>query len=229
MLNKDISDSKGYAKLSPSAAVLFCMMVPHYTPYGKMNGDPGYLKGEVCPRISYLTLENIPKHLEEISEYTSVKWFEYDGRMWIHSIKFTSEHQHINMDRVGPDLLPNYSGITPTEVEVEALSLSLREGEEVPKDGPSPSTRKTPILKMANEKYIQHVKTQYNAMIDAPEETAQWRSFYNGTLNIDDLLFAACTWLIEHPEKRRTRLKQFYGNWLRNEFQRKTQRKTVGA
>lgn len=140
MLNRDISDSKGFSKLSAPAAVLFCMMVPHYTPYGKMNGDPGYLKGEVCPRIPYLTMANIPNYLKQIDEHTSVKWFEHDGRMWIHSIKFISEHQHINMERVGPDSLPNYSGLNPvpvtSEVEVKALSLSVSEG-----DAPHPVPR----------------------------------------------------------------------------------------
>lgn len=227
MLNKDISDSKGYAKLSPPAAVLFCMMVPHYTPYGKMNGDPGYLKGEVCPRIPYLTAANIPKLMKEIDEHTSVKWFEHDGRMWIHSIKFISEHQHMRMDRVAPDQLPNYSGITPAEVEVKEEVEVKRKGEEVPKDGPPPSAPENPGLKITNAEYVEHVKTQYNAMIDDPKETAQWRSFYNGSLNIDDLLFAACTWLIEHPDKRRSRLKQFYGNWLRNQFQRQTATKAA--
>lgn len=133
MLNRDISDSKGFAKLSPPAAVLFCMIVPHYSPYGKINGDPGYLKGEVCPRIPYLTLANIPKYLKEISGHTAVKWFKHDGRMWIHSINFLTEHQQINLERVGPDLLPNYSGVgpdlLPPEVEVKGKDKGEGEGD----------------------------------------------------------------------------------------------------
>jgi hypothetical protein len=133
MLNRDISDSKGFAKLSPPAAVLFCMLVPNYSPHGKMNGDPGYLKGEICPRIPYLTIKNIPGYLEEINECTSVKWFEYEARMWIHSVNFLSEHQQINLDRVGPDLLPNYSGVgpdlLPLEVKEEVEVKDKEEGE----------------------------------------------------------------------------------------------------
>lgn len=135
MLNRDISDSKGFAKLSPPAAVLFCMLIPNYSPHGKMNGDPGYLKGEICPRISYLTLKNIPAYLKEINKHTSVKWFEHEERMWIHSTNFLTEHQQINLDRVGPDLLPNYSGVGPdllppeVEVEVEVKGEVKGEGE----------------------------------------------------------------------------------------------------
>jgi hypothetical protein len=138
MLNRDISDSKGFAKLSPPAAVLFCMLIPNYSPHGKMNGDPGYLKGEICPRISYLTLKNIPAYLKEINEHTSVKWFAHEERMWIHSTNFLTEHQQINLDRVGPDLLPNYSGVgpdlLPPEVEVKGeveVEVKVKEEGEV--------------------------------------------------------------------------------------------------
>lgn len=146
MLNRDISDSKGFAKLSPAAAVLFCMMVPHYSPHGKINGDPGYLKGEVCPRIPYLTPINIPKYLKEINENTSVKWFGHDGRMWIHSTKFLTEHQQINPERVGPDLLPSYSGVgpelLPPEVEVEVEVEVKGEGEVEGNSGLTPEKQK---------------------------------------------------------------------------------------
>ena len=119
MITRDISDSKGFASLSPPAATLFCMMIPHYTAHGKMNGDPGYIKGEVCPRISYLTTRNLPDYLEEISKKTSVKWFSFDGRYWIHSLNFLVEHQNLDPERIGQDLLPTYSGVGPLEAEVE--------------------------------------------------------------------------------------------------------------
>jgi hypothetical protein len=139
MLTKDISDSKGFASLSPEAAVLFAMMVPHYSGYGKLNGDPGYIKGEICPRVPYLTIENIPEYLQEITEKTSVKWFEYEGRWWIHSIKFLVKHQKLDIEKLGKDGMPSYSGVTPElvhpEVEVEG------EVKETPLvDGQAPST-----------------------------------------------------------------------------------------
>ncbi|MBE0568917.1 MAG: hypothetical protein IH577_04500 [Deltaproteobacteria bacterium] len=131
MINRDISNSKGFAKLSPPAAVLFTMMIPHYSSHGKMNGGVGYIKEEVCPRVPYLTVSNISKYLKEISNHTSVKWFEYDGRHWIHSINFLSDHQTLNRERLGVDLLPSYSGVGPELVppEVEGKGEGKGEGE----------------------------------------------------------------------------------------------------
>jgi hypothetical protein len=211
MINRDISDSKGFAKLSPQAAVLFTMMIPHYSPYGKMNGDPGYLKGEICPRVEYLTTKNIPACMKEITEHTSVKWFEHDGRWWIHSTNFLTEHQNIRMEKLSPDLLPDYSGTCPVQVppEVEVEGEVEGEGNEVP------------AAPVTDQDYILNVKTSFNAMMDDPEQTAEWRSFYGTTLDVDRLLFAACTWLVENPRNRKSKPKRFYGNWLRRAFQDK--------
>jgi hypothetical protein len=115
MITKDISNSRKFAALSPEAAVLFAMLIPHYNSHGKMNGGAGYIKDEVCPFVSYLTIHNISKLLKEISDKTNVKWFEFEGRMWLHSLKWHIEHQILNPDRLGPDSLPTYSGLSPSE------------------------------------------------------------------------------------------------------------------
>jgi len=123
MIRKSISESKGFASLTPRAAVLFTMLIPHYNAHGKMHGGPGYVKEIVCPLIEYLDSKTIPGLFKEISDKTNVKWFEKDGRMWLHSLHFLEEHQELRKDRMGPDLLPNYSETTPgvqhTEVEVK--------------------------------------------------------------------------------------------------------------
>lgn len=126
MLNKDISDSSKYASLSPEAAVLFTMIIPHLNSHGKLNGGVGFIKDEVCPKIKYLTIHNLSTLLAEISEKTNIKWFKNDERCWIHSLNFLSQHQNLKPDRLGQDLLPTYSGptpeyssLTPPEVEVE--------------------------------------------------------------------------------------------------------------
>lgn len=113
MINKDISDDEGFAKLSAPAAALFCLLIPHFNSHGKQNGGPGFIKDEICPRIPYLTIQNIPEYLKEISDHTSVKWFEFNGRYWIHSLKFLSKHQNLRTDKLGIDTLPNYSGTSP--------------------------------------------------------------------------------------------------------------------
>ncbi|MDA8240688.1 MAG: hypothetical protein M0Z67_10010 [Nitrospiraceae bacterium] len=108
MINRDISNSEGFASLCPEAAVLFCMLIPHYNSYGKMNGGVGYIKDEICPRVPYLTYENMPGLLQEINDKTSVKWFLHDGRRWIHSINFLSEHQTLDKAKLGIDNLPSH-------------------------------------------------------------------------------------------------------------------------
>jgi hypothetical protein len=134
MINKSISDSRGFASLTPESAVLFCMILPHLNSYGKLNGGHGYIKDEVCPRISYLTEKNIKKCLAEINAKTNIKWFEHEGRFWVHSTSFLEKHQQLSTDKLGKDLLPSYSGVTlellPHEVEVEGKEEVEKEGKD---------------------------------------------------------------------------------------------------
>ena len=137
MINKAISNSHKFAALSAPAAVLFCMIIPHLNSHGKMNGGTGYIKDEICPIITYLSLTNIPKFLKEINDNTGVKWFEFDGRHWIHSVNFLTEHQTLDSKKLGLDLLPTYSGLTPiqvrheVEVEVEEKTSPFDNGAEI--------------------------------------------------------------------------------------------------
>jgi uncharacterized phage protein (TIGR02220 family) len=110
MIRKSIADSKDFSMLSPEAAVLFCMILPHLDSHGKIQGGAAFIKEIVCPKIKYLTIKNIPQLLTEISNNTDMKWFEYDDRNWIHALRF-SDHQKLDLNKIGRDLLPNYSGL----------------------------------------------------------------------------------------------------------------------
>ncbi len=135
MINKDISDDIGFSKLSPPAAVLFCLLIPHFNSHGKQNGGCGRIKDEVCPLVSYLTQEKIPALLCEISTHTSVKWFECGGRFWLHSLKFLSKHQNLRADKLGEDKLPNYSGTTPVLVPDQSQTSPVLVPHEVEGEG----------------------------------------------------------------------------------------------
>lgn len=226
MINRDISESNGFAKLTPEAATLFCMLIPHYTPHGKMRGGPGYIKEVVCPKIPYLTEGMIADCLHDISEWTSVKWFEHDGRMWIHSTNFTTEHQTLKPNKMGEDQFPNYSGIKPEstipEVEVE---VEVKERLNHPPDQPVPET---------DEVYIAKVRKFYNDLMEAHDAqlvqgtcVSDWKKHYGDVVNVDAAMFAASTWLIENPRNRKKNFKKFYGNWLRNQYTRATQPRTA--
>ena len=112
MIRKDASNSKKLARLSPRALALFGMLIAHYDAYGKMNGDPMYIKSEVVPLITWFTLSIIRKTLAEIDRETNVKWFQHEGRKYLHSLNW-DEHQDIRKDRRGKDVLPSYVGEVP--------------------------------------------------------------------------------------------------------------------
>lgn len=115
MIRRSISESKKIASLSPEAAVLFVMLIPHLNAHGKMPGGPGVVKDEVVPLIPYISYETTPGLLREISEKTNLKWFRQGARWWIHALDF-HDHQDLRADKLGSDDLPSW-----VEVE-ESLS-----------------------------------------------------------------------------------------------------------
>lgn len=108
MVRKKISESEKFASLSPEAAVLFVMLIPHFNAHGKMPGGPGVIKDEIVPLIPYFSYENLPQYLQEISDKTNVKWFRVGTKWWIHSLNFLSKHQDLRPDKLGSDDLPSY-------------------------------------------------------------------------------------------------------------------------
>lgn len=109
MIHSDISDSDKIASLSPDALSLFCLLIPHFNAHGKLHGDPNFVKGKVCPKIKWFTIRKITNCLKEISLKTNVKWFEYNGLHYLHSLNW-KEHQP-GLRKFGEDDLPSYGGI----------------------------------------------------------------------------------------------------------------------
>ena len=109
MILKAISGSDSFARLSPEAAVLFVMLIPHFNNHGKMQANPQTIKGTVCPKVAYLTVSVIEEALHEISQATDVKYFKHQGIWYLHALKF-EEHQNIRIGRRGQDVLPDYNG-----------------------------------------------------------------------------------------------------------------------
>jgi hypothetical protein len=108
MIRRSISESEGFASLSPEAAVLFAMMIPHFNAHGKMPGGPGVVKDEIVPLIPYLTYDNLPQYLQEISDKTNVKWFRCGTKWYLHALHFLSEHQDLRREKMGADELPSW-------------------------------------------------------------------------------------------------------------------------
>lgn len=155
MLRKRISRSRKFSSLSKDAKILFCMLIPHYDPHGKMNGSPNFIKGEVVPYIDELTVPVIKKCLQEISNKTSVKWFEHDGLFWLHSTN-DQEHQNFNKERIRKDLLPSYE---PTQEQIRSNSgvdqelLTHKEEEEVEEEKETHTTQPAVAASALFEKF----------------------------------------------------------------------------
>jgi hypothetical protein len=109
MINVSISLSAKVGALSPETLALFCMLIPHFNAHGKMLANPHLIKGLVCPLVGWLTPEKVKACLVEISEKTSVKFWQDDrGIFYLHSLHWV-EHQTLKSDRLGPDHLPSWS------------------------------------------------------------------------------------------------------------------------
>ena len=107
MIRTDISRSQGVSQLSPESLSLFCLLIPHFNAHGKMNGEPHFIKGEVCPLVEWLTVKKIERCLTEIGQTTNVKWFSHKGLRYLQSLNF-SDHQELRPDRMADDSMPSY-------------------------------------------------------------------------------------------------------------------------
>lgn len=164
MIRQGISDSNDFSSLSPESAVLFCMVLPHLNSHGKLQGGPAFIKEIVCPKVKYLTIENISSLLAEISAKTDMKWFSFDSRHWIHATHFT-EHQKLDVKKIGKDLLPTYSRLTPDLLSDKVKDKDKVEVKEEAKGSPEPqpvdnSQKEKPALS-EKQKQLQGIKPIY--------------------------------------------------------------------
>ena len=171
MINTGIADSKGVAKLSPKALALFCLLIPHFNPHGKMRAGAGTIKELACPYIKWLTPRTIPGLLTEISKSTSVKYFSDEtGRLFLHSLKFTAKHQKLNKSRMGKDYLPDYQ---PNSRSSHGLILSEGEGE---LEGEREEEVKKEKSARVSEKCIQAMTEKY-PQYDIPANLEQFYDY----------------------------------------------------
>lgn len=110
-----IALSQSIASLSKESQVLFLMMIPHYSVYGKMSGNPKVISGNIVPLIEYFTIPLIEKCLKEIHQKTSVKWFvDNRGLQFLHHTKWEELHK---FSRRGEDHLPSYKPTADKQVK----------------------------------------------------------------------------------------------------------------
>jgi len=124
LLTTDISQSTKLASLSWKTRELFFYIIPHFNVHGKMNGDPHYIKGQCVPLLKHQTVKSIKDSLKEITEKTSVVWYQCDkGLWWLKSLNFQQHQPGLRKNRCAPDNIPEPSrslpGVIPPELELE--------------------------------------------------------------------------------------------------------------
>lgn len=86
----------------------------------------------------------------------------------------------------------------------------------------------TPAPPEGDAEYISRIRKFHNDFLEAEgAQLIDWRKVYGDALNVDACLLTAATWLIENPRNRKKNILRFYGNWLRNQYTRATQPRTV--
>jgi len=116
MIKKSIAHSNGFAKLSPEAGVLFCLILPHLDCHGKLSGELYTVKGVAAPKLEYMNLKVIESCLKEITIHTNLKWWkDKKGGCWLHAINF-QKHQKLRDDRMGDDYLPSWDASIITDM-----------------------------------------------------------------------------------------------------------------
>jgi len=123
LLSKDISSDNGFASLRIQSQVLFLMLIPHYTSYGKMRCDGHVCKGTIAPLLSWGTPEIFEDALKDISKHTSVKYFKYKGLGYLKAVKFNEYQKNLRPFRGAKDKLPDYE----SEID-KAVSFFGKEG-----------------------------------------------------------------------------------------------------
>ncbi len=184
LLHDGVCRDKGVAALSPEAAVLFFLLLSRVNLWGKMEGDVYTIKGLCCRYIDYITIDNLPGLLQEISRHTSVKWWEdSDGHRWVHALRYGDYNKNLRKDRRGKDKLPSYKnaftpGVLQSEVEVEVEVEVEGEVEKTPPISPPEGGGKVPARRFVAPTYDE-VRAECQAHgypIDAEEWVDYWTS-----------------------------------------------------
>jgi len=221
MIRKSISDSKKVAKLSPEALSLFCFLIPHFSSHGKMNGSPHYIKGEVCPRIEWLDVPTIIKCLREIHKHTSVKWFEHDGRLYLHSTN-NDEHQNLQDYKKGTDRMPDYggennSGATPDLLQSNSrVTPDLLQHKDKVKDKDkikekgvksAENADSTPLTRDLTDFTIQKILNNHTALKFTSADKKKFDDVFDKLIRLDnrppEQIREVITWVTSQTEKKK--------------------------
>jgi len=117
------------------AALLFTWLIAHLDAEGRTNGDPDVVKGNVAPRLPWITSDDVSAYLLAAGELGLVIYYEAEGDSWLAFPGFDRNQPWLRKDReaassipspdygvrkvLPPDLLRSNSGVTPKVAPAE--------------------------------------------------------------------------------------------------------------
>jgi len=122
MLKKNVSNSRRLAELkTDSARLLWTWMLPHLDCMGRFHGDPGVIKGNICPRLPKMSEVKIGEYLADMARVGLITLYKVDGDVYLQYRKF-DDFQSLRADREAKPLPgpPENAGATPDEVPMES-------------------------------------------------------------------------------------------------------------
>jgi len=133
MIKKRISKSLKFAHLkNDKTRTLYLLLLPHTDVDGRLEANSSIVKGEVCPYISTLTIKNIPSCLKELHESGLICLYEFGGEKFLQVQRFhdfnkvsATKEATSRIPPPTPEQLQSYSGVTPAEVKLSKVKLSI--------------------------------------------------------------------------------------------------------
>jgi hypothetical protein len=111
MLQQKISNNKSLPRLiallderlgAPNgamAALLYTWCIAHLDVEGRMSGDPHVVKGNVVPRIPFITADVVAVYLDTMNEIGLVIYYEAEDDLWLEFPAFKDSQPGLRHDR----------------------------------------------------------------------------------------------------------------------------------
>lgn len=129
---KSISDSNKLPKLKTDGArLLYTWLLTHLDINGCFSGDSQVIRGKVFTRLNKSN-KTINNYLEDLELNKLIIRYKVDGDLFLNVPDFVEKQPSLNPKREGksniplptPELLQQYSVITPTQVKLSKVKLS---------------------------------------------------------------------------------------------------------
>jgi hypothetical protein len=103
------------------AALLYTWSIAHLDREGRMHGDPLVVKGEVVPRITFITPELVDVYLRAMAHVGLVQYYEANGDRWLEFPAFEDSQPGMRKGREPESIIPSpaegrqITGIVPAD------------------------------------------------------------------------------------------------------------------